>query len=162
MRGEEGWCADFEVRLRRAFILVDAEHGVKASDEQLLAMFRHNAIPHQVILSKIDKILLPGSKYPSQEGLVRRFSELRDTLEKVRDVVQPQDRDGPPALGEILTCSAEKSLERGTKLGVSGIRWAILSAVGLEDPRKVLPTLQGPDEEDQRQHQDQDQLDDNA
>lgn len=123
-------------------------------------MFRHNAIPHQVILSKVDKILLPGSKLPSQEGLVRRFSELRNTFEKVRDVVQPRDRDGPPALGEILTCSAEKSLERGTKLGVSGIRWAILSAVGLEDPRKVSLNLQGSDEEDQRQRLDQDQYDD--
>jgi len=129
--------------------LVDAEHGVKSSDEQLLAMFRQNAIPHQVILSKVDKILLPGSKYPSQEGLLRCFSELRNTFEKVRDIVQPQARDGPPALGEILTCSAEKSLEGGKKLGVSGIRWAILSAVGLEDPRRESAKIQVFDERDQ-------------
>lgn len=133
---------------------------MKSSDEQLLAMFRHNAIPHQVILSKVDKILLPGSKYPSQEGLVRNFSELRKSFETVRDIVQPQERDGPPALGEILTCSAEKSLERGKKLGVSGIRWAILSAVGLEDPRKVSSEIQVSDEHDQRQHQEQDQYED--
>lgn len=129
--------------------MVDAEHGVKSSDEQLLAMFRQNAIPHQVILSKVDKILLPGSKYPSQEGLLRCFSELRNTFEKVRDIVQPQARDGPPALGEILTCSAEKSLEGGKKLGVSGIRWAILSAVGLEDPRRESAKIQVFDERDQ-------------
>ena len=109
----------------------------------------------------MDKILLPGSKYPSQERLVRNFAELRNTFEKIRDIIQPLSRDGPPALGEILTCSAEKSLERGRKLGVSGIRWAILSAVGLEDPRRVSAQIQVLDEEDQGQHQDHDQYDDN-
>lgn len=112
-------------------------------------MFRQKAIPHQVILSKVDKILLPGSKYPSQGALVRRFSELRRRFEKVRVIVQPQARDGPPALGEILTCSAEKSLESGKKLGVSGIRWAILSAVGSEDPRRESSRIQVLDERDQ-------------
>ena len=138
--------------------MIDALHGVKSSDEQLLAMFRHKAIPHQVILSKVDKLLLPGSKYPSQERLVRNFFELRNTFETVRDIVQPQERDGPPALGEILTCSAEKSVERGKKLGISGIRWAILSAVGLEDPRKASAKIQVFDEQDQRQQQGREQI----
>ncbi len=124
-------------RLRRAFLLVDAMHGIKRSDEQLLAMFRQNAIPHQIILSKVDRILLPGSRLPSEDVLEHHLSSLDEIIEKARGIVQPEARDGPPALGEILTCSAERSVERGKKLGISGIRWAILSATGLENPRRA-------------------------
>ncbi|KAI9880442.1 MAG: hypothetical protein M1830_003084 [Pleopsidium flavum] len=123
--------------LRRAFLLIDALHGIKRSDEQLLAMFRQNGIPHQIILSKVDRVLLPGARLPSELAVKGRLLELETFLEKARGIVQPQARDGPPALGEILTCSAEKSVEKGKKLGISGIRWAILSATGLENPRRA-------------------------
>ena len=45
--------------------------------------------------------------------------------------------DGPPALGEILTCSADNhtwkslSTEPGGKLGINALRWAVLAATGL-------------------------------
>ena len=136
-------------RLRRAFLLVDAEHGVKRSDEQLLAMLRQNAIPHQILLSKVDKILLPGSKFPSENALAHNYSKLKRIFEKIRDTVQPEARDGPPALGEILTCSAEKSIGRGIKLGINGIRWAILSAVGLENPHSAPPKIEVREEQSQ-------------
>ncbi|MCJ1367085.1 GTP-binding protein [Acarospora aff. strigata] len=135
--------------LRRAFLLVDAEHGVKRSDEQLLAMLRQNAIPHQILLSKVDKILLPGSKFPSENALAHNYSKLKRIFEKIRDTVQPEARDGPPALGEILTCSAEKSIGRGIKLGINGIRWAILSAVGLENPHSAPPKIEVREEQSQ-------------
>lgn len=47
-------------------------------------------------------------------------------------MIQPPGYRGPVALGEILTCSAEKSIEAGKKLGIDGIRWAVLQAAGLD------------------------------
>ncbi len=123
-------------RLRRAFLLVDALHGLKSSDEQLLALFRQNAIPHQVILSKVDRIVWPGPKLPTAAKLEGRALELRSIVEHVRGKVQPTNNNGPGALGEILTCSAEKSLEHGKKLGINSIRWAVLVATGLGSQRK--------------------------
>lgn len=136
-------------RLRMAFLLIDAMHGIKRSDGQLLAMFRENAIPHQIILSKVDRVLFRGSRRPSEDALERNLSDLRKTVEKARGMVQPEIRDGPPALGEILTCSAEKSVGQGKKLGISSIRWAVLSATGLENPRRDLGDIAIVKEEDE-------------
>lgn len=118
--------------LRRAFLLIDALHGVKSTDAQLLTIFRENAIPHQIILSKVDRILFPTSRNPSPKALEANLSTLKKTMGDLRQIVQPPFDRHPPALGEILTCSAEKSVERGKKMGVSGIRWAMLAAAGLE------------------------------
>src|SRR5437764_324882 len=115
-------------RLKRAFLLVDALHGLKDSDAQLLEMFRHNAIPHQVILSKVDRILLPKqTRMPSKALLESRTAELRELIAGLRKKIQPP-RDGPPALGEILTCSSglnERfkllSSERGGTFGINAI-----------------------------------------
>ncbi|MCJ1300076.1 hypothetical protein MMC08_002870 [Hypocenomyce scalaris] len=127
-------------QLRRAFLLIDALHGLKSSDEQLLALFRQNAIPHQIILSKVDRILWSGPKFPSGAKLERGTLELKNIVEGLRGKVQPTTNDGPGALGEILACSAEKSLENGKKLGINSIRWAMLAATGLGSQRKnVLP-----------------------
>ena len=127
-------------RLRRAFLLIDALHGLKSSDEQLLALFRQNAIPHQIILSKVDRILWSGPKFPSGAKLERGTLELKSIVEGLRGKVQPTTNDGPGALGEILACSAEKSLENGKKLGINSIRWAMLAATGLGIQRKnALP-----------------------
>ncbi|MCJ1472203.1 hypothetical protein MMC13_000850 [Lambiella insularis] len=124
--------------LRRAFLLVDPLHGLKSSDELILALFRHNAIPHQVVLSKVDRILLPKSKAKTitEEKLAKHATELQEVVEKIRVQVQPKN-DGPPALGEILTCSADNgrwkalSSEPKGRVGISALRWAILSATGL-------------------------------
>ncbi|KAI9777972.1 MAG: GTP-binding protein [Candelina submexicana] len=120
-------------QLRRAFLLVDAVHGIKKTDEQLLAILRQNAIPHQIILSKVDRILLPKSRMPSEEKTERNLAATRKMLKDMKPIVQPRSNEGPGALGEILTCSAEKSVERGKKLGIDSVRWAVLSAAGLEN-----------------------------
>ncbi|KAI4135999.1 MAG: hypothetical protein LQ347_000176 [Umbilicaria vellea] len=125
-----------EPRLRRVFLLVDALHGLKSSDEQLLALCRQHAIPHQVILSKVDRVVWTGPKPPSTGKLERGALELKKIVEHVREKVQPTIHDGPGALGEILACSAEKSLEHGKKIGINSIRWAILAATGLGSLRK--------------------------
>ena len=119
-------------QLRRAFVLVDAEHGVRKSDEQILELMRQAGTPHQVVLSKVDKILHPRAKPPSAETLDRYLARLREICQQVREKVRPQGARGVSALDDILCCSSETSLEGGRKLGIDGLRWAILQAAGLQ------------------------------
>ena len=126
-------------RLRRAFLLVDALHGLKGSDEAILSMFRQNSISHQIILSKVDRVLFKKSR-PSLASIERIFPKLDDICGQLKGKIQPGTGDGPEALGEIVTCSAETSLN-GKKLGIGNVRWAVLAATGLsEGKRKFLPS----------------------
>lgn len=43
------------VTLRRAFVLIDGRHGVKAVDEEIMALLKTAAVTFQVILTKCDK-----------------------------------------------------------------------------------------------------------
>lgn len=42
--------------LRRAFVLIDARHGVKAVDEEILSLLDRAAVTFQVVLTKADKV----------------------------------------------------------------------------------------------------------
>lgn len=42
--------------LRRAFLLLDARHGLKASDEALMAMLDKAGVGYQAVLTKTDKV----------------------------------------------------------------------------------------------------------
>jgi GTP-binding protein len=42
--------------LRRAFVLVDMRHGIKAVDEEILALLDKSAVTFQVVLTKADKV----------------------------------------------------------------------------------------------------------
>jgi GTP-binding protein len=42
--------------LRRAFVLIDARHGVKAVDEEILKLLDRSAVTFQAVLTKVDKI----------------------------------------------------------------------------------------------------------
>lgn len=55
-------------------------------------------------------------------------------LQDLRPLVQPDPRvsEGPGALGELITCSAETHIDPGRVLGVDAVRWAILSAAGID------------------------------
>ncbi len=44
------------VNLRRAFVLIDARHGVKKVDEEILTLLDRSAVTFQVVLTKVDKI----------------------------------------------------------------------------------------------------------
>ncbi|MBA4323629.1 MAG: YihA family ribosome biogenesis GTP-binding protein [Rhodobacter sp.] len=44
------------VTLRRAFVLIDARHGVKAVDEEILKLLDRSAVTFQAVLTKVDKI----------------------------------------------------------------------------------------------------------
>ena len=121
-------------------MLVDALHGLKPSDIELLTLLRQSAVSHQVILSKADRVLFQKHR-PSLARMELNSPVLNRTLEMMRGKIQPGLGDGPEALGEILACSAEAKLETGPKLGINNVRWAVLAATGLnEAKRKPLPS----------------------
>lgn len=43
-------------RLTRAFVLIDARHGVLAADEEMMTLLDEAAVTYQLVLTKIDKI----------------------------------------------------------------------------------------------------------
>lgn len=121
-------------QLRRVFVLIDAEHGIKDKDRSLLASLRLGGISHQVILSKVDKIYLPEARS------IKRFDGkrldklkskgtlqgLRQTMEKLREEIQPPV--GAGAIGEILACSSEVLVDH-RRLGIDAVRFAMLQAI---------------------------------
>jgi GTP-binding protein len=130
----------FEKRrqLRNVFVLIDAVHGVKTRDLTLLKHFEDNAIPYQVILSKVDKIVMTDSHSPSAEKLTRMVKKLDKVYEQVEADFRKLDQGSRPKKRDILAASAEKQLKRlqgwggGVKIGVDAVRWAVLKSCGLD------------------------------
>jgi GTP-binding protein len=92
------------VTLRRAFVLIDARHGVKAVDEEILALLDRSAVTFQAVLTKTDKI---------------SAAELETVLDQVRAALAAH----PAAFPEIMVTSAEKGE------GLESLRAAI-AAIG--------------------------------
>lgn len=122
-------------QLRRTFVLVDAEHGLKKSDISLLVHLRAQGISHQIVLSKVDKLLYPHTKPPGPQALHNRLLSLRELCGSIRQTLNGAVEGGRDTMDDILCCSAEKTLDdrgRNTRIGVNEIRWSALSACGLE------------------------------
>ncbi|SIS82758.1 GTP-binding protein [Roseivivax lentus] len=75
--------------LRRAFVLIDARHGIKSVDEDILSRLDQSAVTFQAVLTKADKIK------PSER-------------DKVLDQVRTKLATHPAAYPEIVLTSAEK------------------------------------------------------
>ncbi|OOY21680.1 YihA family ribosome biogenesis GTP-binding protein [Thioclava sp. DLFJ5-1] len=75
--------------LRRAFVLIDTRHGVKAVDEEILTLLDRAAVPFQVVMTKADKV------------------SAKD-CEKVLDQVRKALTKHPAAFPEIVLTSSEK------------------------------------------------------
>lgn len=75
--------------LRRAFVLVDARHGVKPVDEEIMTLLDRSAVTFQCVLTKIDK--------PSKADLDKVVEQVRGALAK-----------HPAAFPEIVLTSSEK------------------------------------------------------
>ena len=122
-------------QLRRTFVLVDAEHGLKSSDAAILTHLRRKGISHHIILSKVDKLFYLGAKAPSPQKVSNNILKLRDMCASIRQKLDAEAGDGRAGAVDILCCSAEKSfntMSRHRKLGVDEVRWAVLSACGME------------------------------
>jgi len=122
-------------QLRRTFVLVDTVHGLKNSDIQILTHLRRRGISHQVILSKADKLLHPGAKWPGPQKLNKGLLQLKDLCSSIQRRLDAEAGDGRKIATDILCCSAEKGVnkeDRHHKIGIDEVRWAVISACGLE------------------------------
>jgi GTP-binding protein len=77
--------------LRRAFLLIDARHGIKKPDEEIMELLGRAAVTFQVVLTKADK--------PAAAELGRTVNAVRERLGRE-----------PAAYPEIVLTSAEKGL----------------------------------------------------
>ena len=75
--------------LRRAFVLVDARHGIKTVDEEIMSLLDSAAVTFQCVLTKTDKV---------------KPKELEKVLEQVRAKLAPH----PAAFPELILTSSEK------------------------------------------------------
>jgi GTP-binding protein len=119
-------------QLRRAFLLISPEHGVKRSDLQVLELLHSLGTPHQIVLSKIDKILYPrGAPKNAGEPLdPKNVEALQDICAEVRKTVVA-DRRGT-VLEDIICTSAEVPGWNGEiRMGIDGLRYEICRAAGL-------------------------------
>ena len=86
--------------LRRAFVLIDARHGAKPVDEEIMALLDGAAVPFMAVLTKADKL---------------KPAEQDRNLDQVRDVL----RRHPAAYPEMLLTSSD------TGLGIPTLRHEI-------------------------------------
>ena len=75
--------------LRRVFVLIDARHGIKAVDDEILSLLDRSAVTCQVVLTKVDKIL-------------------RHEREAVIEQVKGALASHPAAFSELVVTSSEK------------------------------------------------------
>ena len=75
--------------LRRAFVLIDARHGVKAVDEEILTLLDRSAVTFQAVLTKADKV---------------SAAEREATILQVRGALVKH----PAAYPELVVTSSEK------------------------------------------------------
>ena len=75
--------------LRRAFVLIDARHGVKKVDEEILSLLDSSAVTFQAVLTKADKV--------KEKERVKVLDQVRAALSK-----------HPAAYPEIVVTSSEK------------------------------------------------------
>ncbi|WP_415183576.1 ribosome biogenesis GTP-binding protein YihA/YsxC [Phaeovulum sp.] len=75
--------------LRRAFVLIDTRHGIKAVDDEILTLLDRSAVTFQVVMTKADKV---------------SASEREKILAQVRGALAKH----PAAYPEIIVTSSEK------------------------------------------------------
>lgn len=130
-------------QLRRTFVLIDAEHGLKKTDVALLTLLRTEGVPFSIVMSKVDKLLHPTLKPPGPQKLENCLLKLKIACDDVRTELREAFNDGRDVRDDILCCSSEKSLDERSgwrsKLGVDELRWAILNASGLESDENGMP-----------------------
>ncbi|SHJ78243.1 GTP-binding protein [Shimia gijangensis] len=75
--------------LRRAFVLVDSRHGIKAVDDEIMSLLDSSAVTFQVVMTKVDKV--------KDKDLEKVMGQVRERLAK-----------HPAAFPEIVLTSSEK------------------------------------------------------
>ncbi|HSF93616.1 MAG TPA: ribosome biogenesis GTP-binding protein YihA/YsxC [Thermohalobaculum sp.] len=93
------------VTLARAYVLIDARHGVKQVDHEIMALLDRAAVSFQVVLTKADK--------PKAHEFARTIEAVKSSLAK-----------HPTAYPEIIVTSSEKGQ------GLDLLRTAIARLIG--------------------------------
>ena len=93
------------VVLKRTLLLIDARHGVKPVDAEMMQMLDEAAVGYRLVLTKADKIKA-------------------EDLGTVLTATLAEARKHPAAFPEVLVTSAE------TKLGIAELRMAVLADAG--------------------------------
>jgi GTP-binding protein len=75
--------------LRRAFVLIDARHGVKKVDEEIMSLLDSAAVTFQCVLTKADKVKAADR-------------------ERILDITRTALSKHPAAFPEIVLTSSEK------------------------------------------------------
>jgi len=91
--------------LKRALVLIDARHGIKDVDREILGMLDNAAVSYRLVLTKADKV---------------KASELQAVTEQTA----AEARKRPAAHPDILATSSEGGL------GIPELRAAVLEAIG--------------------------------
>jgi GTP-binding protein len=91
--------------LKRTLVLIDARHGIKDVDREIMDMLDKAAVSYRLVLTKADKI---------------KPTELAATAERTAE----EARKRPAAHPEILSTSSE------TGLGIAELRAAVIEAIG--------------------------------
>jgi GTP-binding protein len=91
-------------QLARAFVLIDARHGVKEADEKMFELLDDAAVSYQFVLTKADKV--------SQADLVQQKEKLMQVAAR-----------HPAAYPGIVTTSAV------SKLGIDALQDAVIEAL---------------------------------
>ena len=91
--------------LKRTLVLVDARHGLKDVDREVMEMLDKAAVSYRLVLTKADKIK------PTE-------------LDKVAQATAEEARKRPAAHPDIIATSSE------TGLGIPELRAAVLEAIG--------------------------------
>ncbi|MDI6025504.1 ribosome biogenesis GTP-binding protein YihA/YsxC [Corticibacterium sp. UT-5YL-CI-8] len=92
------------VTLKRVYLLIDARHGIKKNDEEVMALLDKAAVSYQIVLTKTDKIKAAGVP-----------TLIEDTLAKTKR--------RPAAFPVVLATSSEKNE------GLDELRAAMVLAV---------------------------------
>ena len=59
------------VTLKRVYVLIDARHGIKKNDEDVLTLLDKAAVSYQIVLTKTDKIKAAGVPRLIEETLLK-------------------------------------------------------------------------------------------
>jgi GTP-binding protein len=92
--------------LKRTLVLIDARHGIKPVDREMLTMLDESAVGYRVVLTKADKIKA-------------------EELEAVRAATEAEARKHPAAYPVVHVTSAEK------KMGIDELRAAVVADAAL-------------------------------
>ena len=90
--------------LRRVFLLIDSRHGLKKSDEQIMALLDDKAVAYQIVFTKVDKTS-------------------RNQLEKIKQLIRSKSGNYPALHPEFISTSSVD------KIGFDSLREEVESLI---------------------------------